>query len=689
MKPFNSVIKSPRLPFKMVHSAHEGSSGRQDFKLEQEREKRNFVTTDTIVLSIARVNQRFEDVTEAGNFAKGSTSGSIVQSVVDIHQTFEDVMRSSRTMERVFSDVEDLTPKVQVQQAAFDNACKLLFITAAMNQKDVDIMIEDPYHQTWKHAAAHRNLDKVTARFYHVYSITLNHLLESLKHLKAGLQALRRKDRIQDTRKYRFRLKKSKSMSFGTTEDFPDLVQGLKNYNDVFCTLVWQAVPRQSNYILGSSFAEELGYQHNTGAALYHLGYIQRATQVLYNTLSDAWTCRTHEAHSLSISLDFDQAKAGAAVRSKAFHFNVVVTSPYLDSGYRLVIDFPHGDYLTCQTVEKDRCSEKAYVANESAKAAIWTKSSHSSAYKTGCQRAGAMGHTDSEQNGRLDLSFEEDLCHHLRSSSTFIDLERGTESCTLGYLESLEGFRFLVSTASSHDHQRQSSHSLDEMLLRAHNEGRAIPLEDRLRIAWFLAFGVLHLNTSSWLSQAWSAKDVYFFDKDENKRCAMGEPFLKTPLENNTIREPVDERTNAIATRSSLLSFGLVLIELAFSAPWRKLQLREDITENLFTWEKDLLNLIHLSETVTGELGSRYAKVVQTCVFQGLKAHEMHSLGKRELDKVIFEDIVRELDHCLSVVTFKRGMYSSPSATSSADDSYLNQYPLLQDTPMQTARGD
>ena len=590
-------------------------------------------------------------------------------------------------MERVFSDVADLTLKVQVQQVAFENACKLLFLTAAMNQQDVDSMIEDPYHPIWKDVVAHRNLDKVIARFYHVYSITLNHFQESLKHLKEGLQALTGKGKIRGFRRHPFRLKRSKSMNFGTTEDFPALVQDVKNYNDIFCTLVWQAVPRRSDCILGSSFAEELGYQHNTGAASAshcHLSHMQQVTQVLYDTLSNAWTCRTHGAHSLSISLDFDQAEAGATFRSKGFHFNVVVTSPCFDSPYRLVIDIPHGDYSTCQTVEKDRCSKKAYMPYKSAEAAIRTKSSNSSAYRAEGQRPAVTVHTNSMQNGILNLAFAEDLCHQLRSSSTFIDLERGTDNCALGYLESSKGLRFLVSSASRYE--RQNSHSLDEILLRAHNQGRAIPLEDRLRTAWFLARGILHLNTSSWLSQAWSTGDVYFFDKDENKSCALGEPFLQIPLEDNTNRGPVDERTNATATSSSLLSFGLVLIELALSAPWRKLQLREDITENLFTWGKDLLNLIHLSETVTGELGSRYAKVVQTCLFQGLEAHEMHGLGKGELDKVIFEDIVRELDHCLSVVTFKCGMYGSPSATSCADDSCLNQYPLLQDTPVLNA---
>lgn len=623
-------------------------------RLEKEREM-NLPTTDMIVQSMVRVNLRFEDVTKAGCTDKFPISSGIVRSIAGIHQTFEDVMRRSRIIERVSSDVADLTLKVQVQQVAFANACRLLFITAAMNQQDVDSMIVDRYHPIWKDVSAHQNLDKVIARFYHVYSITLNHFQESLKHLKAGLQAMKGQGKIRGFRRYSLRLKMLKSMNFGATEDFSALVQGVKNYNDIFCTLVWQAVPRRSDCILGSSFAEELGYQHNTGkasASHCHLEHMQRVTQVLHDTLSDAWSSCTYGAHSLSISLDFDLAEAGATIGSKDFHFSIAVTSPCCDSTYRLVMDLPHGDYSTSQTVEKDRCSKKACMAYKSAEAAKRTITLNSSAYRVERQMPAVTVYTSSMQNGVLDLDFAEDLCHQLRSSPIFVDPERGTDNSALGYLEASKGFRFFVSSASRYE--RQSSHSLDEILLRAHNEGRAIPLEDRLRTAWLLARAILYLNTSSWLSQAWSTRDVHFFDRDENKSWALGEPFLQAPLEDKTNRGPIDERVDATATSSNLLSFGLVLIELALSAPWRKLQLREDITENLFTWEKDLLNLMHLSETVTGELGSRYAKVVQTCVFQGLEVHEVHGLRKGELDKLIFEDIVQELDHCLSVVTFK-----------------------------------
>ena len=63
---------------------------------------------------------------------------------------------------------------------------------------------------------------------------------------------------------------------------------------------------------------------------------------------------------------------------------------------------------------------------------------------------------------------------------------------------------------------------------------------------------------------------------------------------------------------RILLLSLGILLTEIAYSAPWRKMQSQDDITKDL---NRNLLNLMRLSDTVSRELGSRYARVVQCCL--------------------------------------------------------------------------
>ena len=653
---------------------------------EQERGAEGCVTTDFIVLSITSIDRKLEDTTGASGTDKRSMAGSIVQSIASIHQLFEDVTNTCNSNQRVHSDVADLAHKIRIQQVAFDNGCKMLLVTAAKSRQDVDNMIEDPSHPIWKDKVAHRNLNTVMARFYHACLAALKHLQECLSELKVGLRPLRRKGKKMPRRLYQLWFNITTSQSFATTEDFPKIVQKMRDYNDVFCTFVWQAVPHRSAQQVPSSLGEDLGRPYAIGAAqgeLRHFRCIQRTSQVLYDALSDIWTCGDHEAHSLSISLQFDYTEAGALTRGEEIRFNVAVTSPCFDSPYHLIVDTAHSGSCIYQAVEEDRSSKKTYLVNGVAGLAARPKSSglselhtRTDAQRAGGQRATCFVRPKSLHNRVPNLGLKEDLCYWLRQSSVTIKPKQGTECSCLGFFETGSGITFSVAYVLRDEYQNQGSYSLDDVLLRANSESRALSLDDRLRTALFLAAGVLHLGSSSWLRQAWSSKDIHFFDMDDYERCSLGKPFLRVQLDKNTARGSGYATQNYTPTRLSLLSLGFVLIELAFSAPWRKLQLEETITKDLLEWENNLLNLMRLSNTVSRELGSRYAKIVKTCLSHGLGSQDTQGLSKAELDEVVFENVVGELDQCLSAVTFKSGVCSSPSETSCANDPALRLEP-------------
>ena len=627
---------------------------------ERKRGMENCVTLDTIMLSTTHVNQRFEDITKAGSTDKRPPPGGIARSIAATHQLFEDLVKISEPMQEMFSDVAVLAPKIRIQKVAFEHGCKSLLATVAKSRQDVDNMFEDPCHPIWKDTIAHRNLDKVMARFYSLYSKALEHFQKSLTELKVELYTLRRQGKRKGNRRYHIWPKRSKSLTVSTTENLAGLVHDLRDYNDIICTLIWQAVPRQPGHMLGSSSAEDLGYPYPTGAAREshrHFACIQRASQILYTTLSHVWTCCNHEAHSLRISLNFDYVKPGAVARCKDVRFDVAVTSPYFDNLYGLVVDSAHCQYCTCQMGEEDQSSKMTHQGDKVAGSAAREISSDSSGHDAVVSRAGGQGtrtlmRPESMQNEVSDSVLKGEFFRSLRKSSATIESKQGTGCSCLEYLNSGGAPKFLFSYVLGCDSRERGSHSLDDVLVRANSECRAISVEDRLRTASSLAAGVLHLNSSSWLPQVWSSKDIYFFGKDGYERCALGEPFLQTQSDSNVSRGPVYGVKTSAFPRSVLVSLGLVLIELAFSAPWRRLQLQEGITKNLFDWERDPLNLMRLSETVSRELGSRYAKVVHTCLFQGSGAQETHGPGKSELDEVIFKDIVGELDICVSAVT-------------------------------------
>ena len=608
-----------------------------------------WVTTESVVLSLTRFNQRRSEVEKPISTNIYLTSGGIVPSLAGIYQQFREVRNAIKPTRKIFSDVADLALKIEIQQVAFENGCKVLLATVAKSRQDVEQMIEDQDHPIWKDTSAHRNLDTMMARFHCVCRAALERLHESLNELRAGLHALSGRG----IKLYRFLRDRSNLPASGTMENLARLVQNLRSYNDMFCTLIWQAVPRRSGY-------RHLSYPYVPQAARGphpHFDCIQRASQNLYNTLFNVWTCEEHEPCSLIFALSLESAKVGPSVQAEDFRFNDAVKSPYLKSLTRSDVDIAHYELCMYQTVNEDAFPKQIDHGNRVGGSAGWAHPSDFSepdadtaAHRVENQDAERCIRAKSLRRRVSDLGLEKKWCRWLRNSSVTIGLTEEMKCSCVGSLETRTSHRFLLSSVLRDEYQKQSSHSLDDVLVRANIECRRIPLQDRLRTALFLAAGVLRLSTSSWLRQAWSSKDIHFFNMKDYERCTLGEPFVKFELNNDTARGSVYEIK--AATRSCLLSLGLVLIELAFSAPWRKLQLEENLTEDLLDWERNLVNLMRLSDTVSRELGSRYAKVVQTCLFQGLEINQTDDLGKAELDEVIFEDIVRELDRCVSAVT-------------------------------------
>ena len=612
------------------------------------------------MFSVRDCNQGFSKLKKPPNIDKRLPSDGIVPSIASTNQLFEDVMSVIKSVQRVFSDVAELAIKIRIQQVAFDDACKMLLVAAAKSRQDVDNMLEDRGHPIWRDTIAHSNLDTIMARFYHICLAALERFQESLNELRVGLHALRVQGTKKATSRYQLWLEKSDPPTLGTTEKFPKLVQNLRSYNDIFCTIIWQAVPRQSGHQFNTSLGANLGYPRSLEAAREPHGHLdldsmQQASQDLYNTLSNVWRCREHQAHSLHIALNLDRAKDGAVVQSEDFRFNVAVTSSCFESTYRLIVDSTHDDLCMYQTNKENWSSRKGPGNRVNGQAAMAQTSELSELESDTAAHLEDRTFTRAESLPHRvpNLGLEEDLCCWLRDVAVNNAPDQKTECPCVGFIETRSGRRFLFSSVVRDVYQKQRSHSLDDVLVRANVERRRIPLEDRLRTALFLGTGVLHLSASSWLCRAWSSKDIHFFEMNDDQRCTLGQPFLSIESNNDTSSEHVCDTKTSGTTRSCLLSLGLVLIELAFSAPWRKLQLDQSLTEDMFEWERNLLDLMRLSDTVSRELGSRYAKVVQTCLFQGLETNQTDDLGNAELNEVISEDIVRELDRCLSAVTF------------------------------------
>ena len=589
----------------------------------------------------------------------------IVPRIQGIRRLFHEILRVSPLCEKPFPELAEMSSKLAVQETIFESGARLVLFSAANRWRDVSDMLESHEHAFWKAQIINQTAEDMMARFGKLCLRVLQHIWESLENFRVKLESLSKRDKRRSKAVYQLMhtLNPSRLRPTTTLGPAPGLLEWLVEGNDIFLALSRQVVPSQSRHVVGlSSFSiTELPSSGRASTASTaaeflqsHFLCIQRASQELHNTLSQIWSCREHSAHSLGISLDDSSLNAGRLAPGRAFRFNLVVTMPPNDEPVCLVIDCHQSKACSCGTALADhlpKTSESENPAKKTTKPAFQSKAP-TDALGRHARRASSRTKLQwhSEENEIPDLAQEKDFCLHLRRTCYGHNgLRNGLKGSRLGYLRTQGSLGFLFFYVRKRATDRLDSCTLDDVLSRAKDRGLRLPVEGRLRLAARLATAILQFHATPWLPYGWSSRDILFLDSDASRNpYQLDSPYLRDQLNNGVARRESLRVASSGSTQSTLLSLGSVLLELAFSAPLRKLQLPQKIAIELVEWERDYLTIMKLIENVSRELGPTYAKVVRTCFSHGFTPQDLQSLGKLELDHMISNDVIKELDNCL-----------------------------------------
>ena len=560
-------------------------------------------------------------------------SDSVLQVMTGLFHLFGEVVKESKSMDCVITGPVDFTTRLRVQQVTFENGCKLFLYPKAKSKQEVENMLESRDNPVWTDTIAGHELDAMMASFCDPSRRVLEGLWQTLSELM---------DRILSTRTH------------NQTENLLKLLNNLIIYNSLFYALIRHAMPKNSSVMLEPSIAKGLIRQFTMQTASTsnsHVYCVQRASRSLFGALSGLGMSYKHGVQTLSVSLDIDSVHPARRISDKGPRFDVAVTISGFDGPYRLDVDSSQCIYCTCQKFKESGSwcgQEQASNGNEQ-------------------PRQDSVVIPDLMQNGIRLLSWRENICESLQDSHLAVNESKDQmERSYLGSFRTKDGFKSLCYFSLDHG---ESSFSLDDALAHAEKENRPLPIEDRLRVALSLAMGVLHLHSSSWLSRTWTSRNVRFFDvQGFEKQHRLGTPFFQNDLEAHSERQPGHESILTTVRYSILLNLGLVLLELAFSAPYRQLQLPADVVNKWSESEKDSVTLNHLCENVSKKLGTRFAKVVRTCLSQILGPPELLDLGEPEVEEILSKAVIKELEACLSVVVNKSGKYGCSLAKAFID---------------------
>ncbi|KAL8787038.1 MAG: hypothetical protein Q9195_007943 [Heterodermia aff. obscurata] len=608
------------------------------------------ITSDVVVLSIICGQETGTEGQKTKNTYKHSTSDCIIDSIANIRRNFARITTLMESAPASPLPCRDLAPELRTQQIAFENTGKTLLLMVSRSPQDVENMFEYQAHPIWTDVTAHRRLSVLMARSCHLCEEALKGfsriLCEILREYQTGKKQIKKKNW--------FRREVSKTLVVDRIEPLHRLFDDLRSYGDFFRTIVRHTARGRPGYVDEPTKVEDLQDPRHKADLRTFSGYfeiLQQMSGTLYGTLSKAWTCRQEEVHSISISTDVVAYNSG-------FRFGLAVTTSHLDRPLHFLVGATRdktGTHKIAEEIVKDVSPylNSAGTTDDSqwhAKLPV-TAGMHPDRLVTDqtSQSVSALSCSWPIRNHFRNLNMEQNLCSYLQESCAAIEMSKTSEYPCLGYLESDDGVTFLI----FYTLKGRYAYSLDDVLERAGTDCNTISVKQRLVLASLLATAVISFYDTPWPPRVWSSQNIQFFNTDAaNTKRTLVEPYLKTLLDQDTTAHETCLSKDVDSRRFLLLSFGIILIEIANSAPWRKLQSQEDITKDLNKRDRNVLNLMRLSEIVSRELGSRYAKVVQKCLEAsvGDPGPGNHTEGLSEID--FQEDVIKQLNECVLAVS-------------------------------------
>ncbi len=489
--------------------------------------------------------------------------------------------------------------ELAVQHIVFKNKAKFLLLEVVKRRLNVENMFHDREYPIWTDRQASRDLEESITTYRDTFSKVLCTMAQLLNSLQQVVRMVIGRGIEEGERK---------SLNHPIPEQCLELLEKLRICNDTFCTLVRQVISERSGRTprASLSYTGEAYLLHGDVQAAItsnsHLFCIQRASQRLHEALTAAPPCYESSKHRISICLDPESLEGLSPVRNTAIRFNLALTTALSNDATLLVVEAGKADFCSCHTDESFMPLDR--LKPSSSPHAFGRKS------QTNCSES-----------------------HNFEFMTPLV--------------QCLVAARFECFS----DCQVRNASTLDDVLAQARAQQLEIPVEERFQIALHLASGVLSLHSTPWLPSGWSSKNIHVLQDGliVDGSPALGLPFFCTYTTPGMMEDSVST-TGSTDLSSPFSDLGIVLLEIAFSAPIHELQPFGDMISPSDSNIRSL-TVTCLRETVSRKLGSRYSRVVQKC-FSQIPSHQgSHSLEQPVMD-YIFNDIVKELGQCLTNVT-------------------------------------
>ncbi|KAK4167459.1 hypothetical protein QBC43DRAFT_311916 [Cladorrhinum sp. PSN259] len=363
--------------------------------------------------------------------------------------------------------------------------------------------------------------------------------------------------------------------------------------------------------------------------------WIRSASSALYNTISAGWVCFVHERHCVSVSVAHETEDNGPAKMNVTLAISEA-SQDYLTSPppvkETLWFEVMHLDNKVKQTGTNAQSTNPASepsvlrdlraalnhgndinaTSPNRAKAPITTSKGKGKARETSPPQCFDQ---DPDSGSPVD-----DFCQHFAERYKADALTPDCLGCLKG------DFYHRLFWAPENRRYSGNALSVSDVIAKIKSQEAGVDLlgpQLVREMAANLAVAVLNFHSTPWLPETWRSDDIKFFDHQAltnhtEQQFAPSQPHLQAKLPREQQTQTTNEHTRPGEQTELFFRFGIVLLELGFSRPWKELL---DIGYRDFRLTPARRTEYHVALKwcdrlkSAGLVGARYVAFVEECI--------------------------------------------------------------------------
>lgn len=596
--------------------------------------------------------------------------------VISAIEHYDDMLRPFLSYRNFTSRAQKIYDELETERAIFCTECRLLLSTVA--QRDIiPRMLDNPNHPSWNDQVVCQrfgyrlgssgaacssiickikvNLDDIGKKCEQFGAANLipaqvRHI-KSLAYVPSCPKTRTYADRVDQGIMFGdsvWRRRVGKKLKFAFSESgLLESINELRKLNKTFLTITNQIVrlDGQSSCFLASSQAGQC--INETSQEIKKFRIVQQASRQLHEALNP--TCTVHAQHLALLCSEATCNIYGGGSRHPEIQFKLAITHNHsnADPINSSLAECDTGGTMPFSLEQRTLSSNRDQIRKQ---VDSTNSGRHSRPPVSVCNLSWFEVQTITSRHGIASQQVS-------TKDSFVIDVASQTKP-SLGILEEKEScihFIYGPSTCIPRGPHNKSI-SLAQLLAQECDNGPigGLPQYQRLYLAKALALAVLQFHATPWLGTKWRSDDIVFYSvakpepQQQEPRLVPHLNAIITPtrLETDPMGEtdtsPSSLLAPSIAPNGLLFSFGVILLEIAYGAPFKYLQQSEDIVaspDNRFT---DFVTARRLADGVGTSLGAAFASIVRKCLRCDFGCGE--DLNDPLLQARLYEDVVCKL---------------------------------------------